>query len=342
MPVKHWTFAGLMVTSWCPARCASCYLCCGPERREHMPMALALSAWEGLVSASPHGCRIHVSGGEPFGDWPRLAELLRRAAAARLGPLDRLETNGFWAADRGTARRRLRLLDAVGLGRLVISCDPYHQQFVPIGRVRLLAEEAEAVLGPDRVQVRWRDWLAEGFATDGLDGGRRRRLFAAYAARGRDRLNGRAAAALAPLLTAKPAAGFADINCRRALLRSRHVHVAPAGELIPGVCAGISLGTLAEGSVADLWRQLDLDHAQRGIVGALSARGPVGLLAEAERHGYRPEGGYASKCHLCWSVRAFLHARGLHARELGPRWLYEAAAGESAGERGGTAPAGES
>jgi len=68
MPVKYWSFAGLMLTYWCNASCASCYLCCGPERVEEMSVDFALRLWGELIDACPHGCRIHLSGGEPFGD----------------------------------------------------------------------------------------------------------------------------------------------------------------------------------------------------------------------------------------------------------------------------------
>jgi hypothetical protein len=98
-------------------------------------------------------------------------------------------------------RERLAALDAAGMGRLTISADPYHQQFVPIARVRLAAAVAEEVLGAARVRVRWRDWLAEGFDTGDLDAARRQEVFAAWLARGRERLSGRAAVELAPLLS---------------------------------------------------------------------------------------------------------------------------------------------
>ena len=42
MPVKHWTFAGLLLTYWCNARCASCYLCSSPSAGA-MVIALASS-----------------------------------------------------------------------------------------------------------------------------------------------------------------------------------------------------------------------------------------------------------------------------------------------------------
>ena len=330
MPVKYWSFAGLMLTYWCGASCASCYVCCSPARREEMAADDALAFWRGLVEASPHGCRVHLSGGEPFGDWPRLIDLCLRARGEGLGPLDKVETNAFWATDAAAVRDRLRALDEAGMGKLVISADPYHQQFVPIARCRLAAEVAEEVLGAHRVLVRWRDWLADGSDTDSLTEAQRAALFARYASAGRDRLSGRAAKHLAPLLPPKPLGELADRNCARALLRSRHVHVDPAGRVMPGTCCGIVLGNLrtaarqpGASSVAELWRQLDEGHARRPIVGVLAARGPAGLLEAAAASGFEASEGYVGHCHLCWELRRHFVRRGLHAEELAPAWIYE-------------------
>jgi hypothetical protein len=325
MPVKHWSFAGLVLTYWCNARCASCYLCCSPARREEMTVEQALAVWESLASASPRGCRIHLTGGEPFGDWPRLIEACRRARAAGLGALDKVETNAYWAGDRAEAVERLRALDAAGMGTLGISADPYHQQYVPIERCRLLAAVAEEVLGAARVQVRWRDWLAEGSDTSAMGAAARWSLLARYAGGGRDRYNGRAAAVLAPHAPRRSVAELADAPCRESLLRSRHVHVDGGGVVMPGTCAGLVLGrlNLDAPDVAGLWRRLEADWPGRAIVGALAAGGPAGLLERACAAGYRVREGYASKCHLCWEVRSAL--AGEHADELGPAWMYETA-----------------
>ena len=153
-----------------------------------MSVEVALAAWEGLLSASPHGCRIHVGGGEPFGRWPALIELARRAEAAGLGPLAAVETNAFWATDARVVRERVAALDEAGMGRLTISADPYHQEFVGIERVRLAARVAREVLGAERVRVRWREWAAEGFDTDSLSEGERRAVFSQWSRRRRDRL----------------------------------------------------------------------------------------------------------------------------------------------------------
>jgi len=324
MPVKYWSFAGLMITTWCNAECASCYLNCSPRRRgEDMSVERALSLWAGLIAACPHGCRIHLSGGEPFGDWPKLIEMCRRAKAEGLGPLEKVETNAFWATDAAVVRDRVSALDAAGMRKLSISADPYHQQFVPIERCRLAAAVAEEVLGPERVQVRWRDWLADGFDTGGLADARRAEVFSQYAAGGRDRLCGRAADVLTAANVQKSWREVADVNCRQVVLRSRHVHVDPSGWVMPGTCAGIVLGRARTGDqIAEIWRRLADDYDARPVVGTLARHGPAALAERALAAGFAPRAGYASKCQLCWDVRRHLAGLAMYDDELGPAWIY--------------------
>lgn len=314
------------MTYWCPAQCACCYLSCGPAAPgPEMSVEFALALWESLQSASPHGCRVHLTGGEPFGDWPRLIEVCRRARSQGLGPLQKVETNGYWATDDARTRQRLRELSAAGMQRLAISCDPYHQRFVPLDRVRRLAELAEATLGPAAVQVRWRDWLADGCDTADLSQQHFDSLLRRYLPLGRERLCGRGAD-LWDLVEPKKGPQLADESCRAPLLRSRHVHVDGDGVVMPGTCAGISLGRFVPGrvSIAGLWRQLELDHASRPVLGALVAGGPRRLAAMAavgEGPAPRPTGG----CSLCWLARRQLAAAGSPGcgGELSPDWMYQ-------------------
>jgi hypothetical protein len=322
MPIKHWSSAGLILTYWCSARCASCYLSCAPDRADEMSVEDALSFWGQLIEASPHGCRIHLTGGEPFGDYLRLIELSRRAKSLNLQPLQKVETSAFWADDDKLVRERVGDLAAAGMQKICISTDPYHQQFVPIEFPRRLARIAEDMLGSDRVQVRWADWLEAGYDTDKLSASQRRDIFVRYASDGRDRMNGRAGDLLAPHLQCKVADEFVDMNCREALLRSRHVHIDGSGRVTPGTCAGIVLGTIGPQSVAELWKHLDAGITERPILAALVERGPVGLLDEARDTGYELRSGYAGKCHLCWEVRCHFVLKNLHRRELAPAHLY--------------------
>jgi len=322
MPVKYWSSAGLMLTYWCNAQCASCYLCCAPQRKEWMSIPFAIRVWRELIEASPHGCRVHLSGGEPFGDWTRLIMLCHSAAKEGLGPLEKIETNAFWATGAEVVRERLVELDRAGMGKVVISADPYHQQFVPIERCRLAVRVAEDVLGADRVQVRWRDWLAEGFDTDGLSAAELMALQAGRLGQTRDRMSGRAAWMLAGELQQKPLHELADNPCREALLRSRHVHVDWQGLVMPGTCAGIVLGVAGDESMASLWRILEADGPRRPILGPLLREGPAGLIALATSAGFRPRATYASKCHLCWDIRCHLSQSERFSSELSPGWMY--------------------
>jgi hypothetical protein len=322
--VKHWSFAGLLLTPACTAACASCYLACKPAAATYMPAQRALELWRGLAAASPHGCRVHLAGGEPFVDWPALIDICRRAAAESLHP-HKLETNASWATDKALCVSRLQELDACGLGKLAISADPYHQQFVPIERPRLLAQTAAQVLGQERVQVRWRDWLADGFDTHAMDAASRRKLFAQWASDGRDRLNGRAATELAPLLEGKPASEFAGKTCHEALLRSRHVHVDAHGYVMPGTCAGVSLGCASGQAVGDVWHSVANGWRQRPVLATLATRGPAGLAQLLHEHGAQelpPDAGFASACHLCHEVRVRLRRAGAFCDELAPGELY--------------------
>ncbi len=285
-------------------------------------MEEALGYWESLATAEPMGCRVHLSGGEPFGDWERLVELCRRAQAQGLGPLEKIETNAFWATDANLVHARLEELDRYGMGKLVISTDPYHQEFVPMEHVRLAARVAGEVLGEHRVQVRWRDWLKDGFDTDRLSPSQRAELFASYAASGRDRFNGRAAVELTRGQQLKAPIEFADYPCAERLLRSRHVHIDPQGRVMPGTCSGIVLGHACREPLGDIWRRLADDYASRPLTGTLALVGPAGLARLAEATGFVPQSGYAGKCHLCWDVRRYLVGVSGFSDELGPAWLY--------------------
>jgi hypothetical protein len=304
-----------------------------------MTVAEAVRLWRQLVETSPHGCRLHLTGGEPFGRWELLREVCQRAKAQGLPPADLVETNAFWAIDENVIENRLATLDEAGVRMLAISTDPYHQQFVPIQQVRCLAETARRLWGTDRVRVRWEDWLEAGSDTSGLTEGRRAELFLEYAQDGRDRMNGRAAMTLAQRVPTKPIETFRDRCCRESLLRGKHVHIAAGGWITPGTCAGIVVGRADEQtSVGDCWRQLEADHSDRPIVGVLSEAGPVGLLDSAEEAGFKPAAEYASKCHLCWSIRRHFHQQDLHADELLPGSVYEELSGGFPSDGEGTLP----
>lgn len=322
-----WEFAGLMVTYWCSAKCAFCYVYSGPDRGGALPIDDAVALWRSLDElASRHGktMRIHLAGGEPFGDWPQLLGTIRAARDAGLTPLEKVETNASWATDDYLVRARLEQLDALGMEKLIVSADVYHQEFVPFARVKRLVDAARQVLGPGRVRVRWWDYFNDPHFTNRLTPAQRRDAYAHAIEQHRDRLTGRAALRLADYFPKQPAAAFAGDHCVKPVLHSKHVHIDPYGNIFPGTCGGIILGqATATRSVADVWEDLAQNWRAHPVVGPVVTGGSYALMQHAERFGYRERlAGYANKCHLCMDVRQFLVDRNIYPEAVGPAECY--------------------
>lgn len=321
-----WEYAGLLLTYWCNARCAFCYVYSGPDRTGHMSIETAVALWRGLEQhAAAHGktMRVHLSGGEPFGDWPRLAGVLRAARDAGLAPAEKIETNAFWATDDDLTRARLELLRAFGVGRLVVSTDVYHQEFVPFDRVARCVRVARAVLGRGRVRVRWPDFLRQPLDLRQMPTADKHAAYRAALRRHRDRLTGRAADVVAPLLPGSPAASFRGSNCARAVLQSRHVHIDGYGHVFPGVCSGVILGKAGTKTIDELWNNLASTWRENPVLNALIVGGSYELLQHAKSFGYKelPQG-YADRCHLCTHVRQYLFDQGIWPDLIGPAECY--------------------
>lgn len=324
--LARWEYAGLMVSYWCNAKCAFCYVYSAPDRGGDMRIADAVRFWQGLQRQADAGgkrMKIHLAGGEPFGDWPRLLGIVRAARDAGLPPLEKIETNAFWATDEHLIRARLEQLDALGMEMLHISADVYHQEFIPLERVRRLLQVARRVLGKRRVRVRWWDTLLRPVEVRGRSPGAKQAIFLQAALRHADRIAGRAADRLAPLLPRYCAEHFEQEQCRREILDSRHVHVDAYGNVFPGVCAGIVFGNLNDQPADALWERLRDRWADNPVLGAVVRGGSYALMQQARTFGYEPRAdGYASKCHLCSDVRQYLFERNVWPDAIGPADCY--------------------
>ncbi len=83
--------------------------------------------------------KIHLTGGEAFLYWEHLEQILIEAQKQKMGKVDLIETNGFWATDDKVTRSRIKRLDELGMHKLKVSVDPFHQEYVDIEIVRRLA-----------------------------------------------------------------------------------------------------------------------------------------------------------------------------------------------------------
>ncbi len=313
---RLWRSAGLMLTYQCNAACAFCYYHCCPEKGGLMPVETALGAWRSLRTLADGAAKVHLTGGEPFLHWDHLVRLLAAGQREKLGPVDLVETNGFWATDESVVHERLQRLIELSVQRLKISVDPFHQEYVAIEPVRRLAAIARGLFGPERILVRWKDYLDRTPSVEEARDDIYRNAFNDHPFR----FTGRAADRLGHLHAAKPAEAFVEGNCLSDFQGAKGVHIDPYGNVFSGTCSGIIVGNVAQTPLETIWRQFD--PGQTTSIGTLCERGPYGLLECAESRGYQRLEAYADKCHLCTDVRQFFVDAGIEPATFGPADCY--------------------
>jgi len=317
---KIWRNAGLLLTYKCNASCEFCYYNCSPEQDGLMPVEMAISAWQSLKELAGDNAKIHITGGEPFLYWDRLVEILREAKQNKLTPADMIETNGFWANDEEIIKDRLKTLDELGVNRLKISCDPFHQEYVDIETVRRLAKTAKELLEPNRVMVRWEKYLENPVDMKDAITAERDKHYIETLKDYPCRFTGRAAGHLAELTAKETIEEISKSNCIDAFLGAKGVHIDPYGNVFSGTCSGIIIGNVSRMPLAEIWRNWRPGNDK--VIETLFNSGPAGLLNEAVKIGYKPAKFYAGKCHLCDDIRSFLFRQGLCHQSLGPAECY--------------------
>jgi MoaA/NifB/PqqE/SkfB family radical SAM enzyme len=317
---KLWRSAGLLLTYKCNCNCEFCYYNCGPQQNGLMSVDTAINAWQSLKILAGDTAKIHITGGEPFLYWDHLQQVLEQAKKHNLGKVDLIETNGSWATSVKATTRRLKTLDELGMHHLKISTDPFHQEYVDIEPLRLLADIASDILGSARVLVRWRKYLEDPVKMKGLSN---EELKQQYIRAIRDypcRFTGRASGRLAELMASESIEALASVNCKSTFLGAKGIHIDPYGNVFSGTCSGIIVGNITHTSLENIWKQFH--PKQNEFIETLFNRGPVGLLDKFSNLGYRPAEVYAGKCHLCTSIRQFFFDKGLYKTTIGPVECY--------------------
>ncbi len=318
--LKLWTSMGLLLTYRCPAQCEFCYYNCSPEKSGLMSIENAIAAWQGLIRLAGEHAKIHITGGEPFLYWEHLQQLLSTAAKLNLGPVDMIETNGYWAINRTEIIERLDFLNSHNVHRLKISYDPFHAEFVDYNKVKLLYEIACQTLGTDRVRFRWQQYLKNPPQIASLSEEQKLSLFLDSYRQYPFRFTGRAAGRLAQAVSDKKFEQISAENCRKAFLDSKSVHIDPFGNVFNSVCSGIIIGNIGEKPLDALWQTFN--PANEEFLDVLFNNGPVGLLEKATKLGYKKCRLYANKCHLCTDLRQFFFDKGLLGQIISPKDCY--------------------
>jgi organic radical activating enzyme len=325
---KLWRSAGLLLTYKCNCSCEFCYYNCSPQKGGLMSKDIFIGSWQSLKTLAGESAalvsevkpKIHITGGEPFLYFDYLCELLDTAQKQNLGQVNMIETNAYWAEDSKSVEQKLKTLDKLGMAKLKISCDPFHQEFIDIELVKRLSSVAKDVLGPKRVLVRWQKYLDNPIHFENLTDEQKQQIFISSIKDYPCRFTGRAAGKLAELAAKETVEKIKNKNCKQSFLDTKGIHIDPYGNVFSGTCSGIIFSNVTQTPLEKIWRQFHPSNNK--LIETLFNLGPIGLLNEAEGLGYKRLNLYASKCHLCTSLRQFFFDKGLYKETIGPAQCY--------------------
>ena len=273
---------GLITNYYCTSTCRHCLYGCSP--RWEKKYVLKSTATRMLEIISGMGCRsIHIGGGDPFLNAAGLIDVLDAATAVGVG-VDYVETNSSWYTNHHDTVALLREMRRSGLGRLLISISPFHNEYIPFYKVKgVMAACRDA--GIDVFP-----WVAEFFPEiDSFDDRRSHRLEEYERAFGSDYLEripsrywihfgGRA---LGTFSSSMPVYSPEDICSRNAigcgeLCDTSHFHADLFGNYIPGLCSGLAI------RMEDL--PTPVSRTGYPILNLLYTEGIAGLYAMAKKN----------------------------------------------------------
>ena len=122
-----------ILTDKCTAECDICCFSCSPQNSTFQSLNMIKSLIiEGAKRKSIS--TVGFSGGEPFLAYKEMLEATHLAHQLGLSVI--CTSNGFWGANKESAKAKLIELKEAGLSKLSLSCDLFHQQYVPIDSLK--------------------------------------------------------------------------------------------------------------------------------------------------------------------------------------------------------------
>ena len=304
------TSVNFLVTFRCNASCQHCGYRAGPTHLGYMRVSDA-NQWLTTLSATQPLQSITIHGGEPLLFFPNycVEKLLQMATTLNI-PRRGIITNGFWAIDQETARRKLTKLKSCGLTSITFSVDAFHQEYIPLNTLRLGIKEAMA-LGVTKISVlshylvsvnaenvynqKTNKILAEIEDIDGI-----------HIERFKTSFYGRAA---------ENFAGFVEKTRLRPsgpchlpywlggkLKHPKAIEIDFNGYVT--LCPGICIGNLKTQSLTDVLSNYDPNT--HPILKVLVQEGPIGLARMADEGGIDYDQQFVDECHLCYEMRQLL------------------------------------
>jgi organic radical activating enzyme len=302
------TSLGLHITDRCNAKCLHCAFYCGPEINGCMGIE---EAKQYVTDANELGAEIVcVTGGEPM-LYPVLVKKIISECKRLSFSQTWLFTNGFWAHDKSEASATAMRLKKLGLTKMFLSVDFFHQAHVPIESVKNAIEASLKSSLEVSVDARFIGEPSEknefNSATQAHLEFLGNLLTRVEVIKAQPMFVGRAAESLAKHVKMKPLSGILAETCPGAwpggtLESPLGVDVDEFGFVT--ICPGLSIGNAREVSLRKIVE--DYNYRDFAVIAAIRDGGLKGLTNLASKHGFAPRRAYVNACHLCYETRKFL------------------------------------
>ena len=253
---------------------------------------------------------ICITGGEPM-----LYPILVKKIIAECSRLSFsqiwLFTNGFWANNKSKASATAQELRSLGLTKMFISIDFFHQEYVPIKSVKNAIEaslESSLEVSIDARFIGEPDEQNEfNSATRSYLKSLGNLLSEVEVIKAQPMFIGRAAESLAKHVKMKPLSEILTEKCPGAwaggtLESPLGIDVDELGFVT--ICPGLSIGNACEVSLRKIIE--DYDYRDFPVIAAIHDEGLKGLTNLASKHGFVPKRAYVNGCHLCYDARKLL------------------------------------
>lgn len=313
---------GVITNYFCPSKCKHCLYNCGPKRaKNYIDYHQALKI---LHTIRTLDCgSIHVGGGEPLINFDGMTTFLRAAIETNIA-IEYIETNSAWVRNEDETMTRLEELMDLGVGMLLLSISPFHNEYIPLTKVKMLMNCCR------RAGMDVFPWISDFYPDlDQLDDSAPHRLEELEQVLGPGYLQslprrysltmrGRALETFRdqfPLIPVKEL--LANSGPCLELANSSHFHIDLYGNYVPGLCTGFSI------EIDDLGKPL---APEKYPILTMLHTGGINQLCKfaQEQFDFIPAEQYISKCDLCIAVRQHLVGKcGVKTPELQPEEYYK-------------------
>ena len=271
-----------------------------------------------LLSKIPKFHSLHLTGGEPFMNFPLLLECIKICKKKDIPFF--IETNCYWAKNHEIAEEKLKKLKEAGLSSIMLSYSIFYIDKVPIENFEIAMEKSIEILGRENVTF----YTFSGYKIlkeKGIKG--TLKFEEALEIVGRNEFlrflgnyivpKGKCLLTLNDFFLKFPPEKFKGQNCIFDFLNPYHIHIDLYGNYLTSFCSGITIGKFENIIKGNIKKDKILELLFTDI---------YQFLLWAESEGYKRKDGYINKCHICLEIRKFLFENGFKFDSLNPKNFY--------------------